>query len=102
MMAGGAYSKDAVELKSTVVTAQKTEEGVQEVPISMTVFDEFDMEDKRIKSIKDIAPYTPGLMFFNMQNGERFMPTIRGMISEGGSPSTVSLWLPVMTLSLWI
>lgn len=88
MLSGGAYAKDVKKLESTVVTAQKVEEDAQEVPISMTVFGEFDIEDKRIKSIKDIAAYTPSLMFFSDQNGDRFNPTIRGLRTESGSPSS--------------
>jgi len=88
MLSGGAYAKGDKKLESTVVTAQKVEENAQEVPISMTVFGEFDIEDKRIKSIKDIAAYTPNLMFFSDQNGTRFNPTIRGLRTESGSSSS--------------
>ena len=81
-------AKDIKKLDTVTVTAQKTKENVQEVPIAMSVFDEFDMEDKRIKSIKDIAPYTSSLMFFDDANGASFSPTIRGLKTDSGADSS--------------
>ncbi|MBN2831720.1 MAG: TonB-dependent receptor, partial [Campylobacterales bacterium] len=46
-------------LESITVTAQKSKEDVQNVPISMSVFDDLDLEDKSIESLDDIAKYTP-------------------------------------------
>jgi len=89
LLSGSIYAQDTTqELESITVTAQKTEENVQEVPIAMSVFDEFDMEDKRIKSIKDIAPYTSSLMFFDDANGAGFSPTIRGLKTDSGADSS--------------
>jgi iron complex outermembrane receptor protein len=46
-----------VEIEQMTVTAQKQEENVQEVPMSITVFDSLDIEDKKIESIRDMADF---------------------------------------------
>ncbi|WP_020588904.1 TonB-dependent receptor [Desulfobacter curvatus] len=66
------------KLDSITVTAQKTEENIQEVPISMTVFDEVTIEDKKIESIKDIAPYTSNFVLLDKGSGYS-APSIRGI-----------------------
>jgi len=78
LLAGGAYARGVTELGKTVVTAQKVEEKAQEVPVSMTVFDEFSIEDKKIESVKDIGLHTPNFTVMN-RSGNYYMPTIRGI-----------------------
>ena len=79
----------ANKLDTLTVTAQKTEQNIQDVPISMTVFNEYDIEEKRIKSVKDIAQYTPNLMFIDLNGGGSVLsPTSRGLNTEDGSFST--------------
>lgn len=74
------YAEDNTpkELESVTVTANKIEENVQEVPISMTVFDEFAIEDRKIESVQDIAPYTSNFILEDKTGGV-VMPTIRGI-----------------------
>jgi iron complex outermembrane receptor protein len=60
--------KRPVEIEEMTVTAQKQEENVQEVPMSITVFDSLDIEDKKIESIRDMADFVPNLMIY--QHGE--------------------------------
>ena len=46
------YAKDfGTKLETLTVTAQKVEENIQDIPISLTVFDEFDVEDRKIESV---------------------------------------------------
>jgi len=82
------YAKDIKNLDTVTVTAQKIEENVQDVSISMSVFDEFDIEDMQIESVKDIAKYTPNLLLFNINSSGILMPTIRGLNTDYGSFST--------------
>src|SRR4051794_35561404 len=44
-----------------IVTAQRVEQRLQDVPISITVFDETKLTNNNIQSARDIATYTPGL-----------------------------------------
>ena len=66
------------DLEVMTVTAQKREESVQEVPISMTVFDAIAIEDSKIESVLDIAPYTSNFALIDKSSGV-FSPVIRGV-----------------------
>ena len=68
----------SIELESVTVTAQKQEEKLQEIPVSITVFTDQDIEDKKIESLMDMADYVPNLMIF--ENGASGMnsPSMRG------------------------
>jgi len=82
------YANDTKKLDTVTVTANKVEENVQEVPISMTVFDEFKIEDKKIESIEDVASYTSNFTLIDRAGGISF-PSIRGISNSnaGGSQS---------------
>jgi len=82
------YANDTKKLDTVTVTANKVEENVQEVPISMTVFDEFTIEDKKIESIEDVASYTSNFTLIDRAGGISF-PSIRGISNSnaGGSQS---------------
>lgn len=83
-----AAAKETTALETVTVTAQKMEQDVQKVPMSITVFDEIAIEDRQIESVKDIAQYTPNLLLFNVNSSGVLMPTIRGMNTEYASFST--------------
>jgi iron complex outermembrane receptor protein len=67
------------ELETMTVTAQKQEENVQEVPVSITVFNEQDIEDRKIESIKDMADFVPNLMIYQHGCSGISSPTMRGI-----------------------
>ncbi len=75
-------------LEEMSVTAQKKEENVQKVPISISVFDEIAIEDKSISSLEDIAKYTPNLMLYNTGQEGLVVPSIRGISANVLSYST--------------
>lgn len=75
-------------LEEVTVTAQKKEENVQKVPISVSVFDEMSIEDKSIDSLEDIAKYTPNLMLYNTGQEGLIVPSIRGISGNVLSYST--------------
>jgi outer membrane receptor for ferric coprogen and ferric-rhodotorulic acid len=68
-----------VEIEQMTVTAQKQEENVQEVPMSITVFDSLDIEDKKIESIRDMADFVPNLMIYQYGASGKNAPTMRGI-----------------------
>lgn len=78
LLAGLAHARNVEELGATVVTAQKVEEKAQEVPVSMTIFDEISIEDRRIESVEDMASFTSNFMLTN-RGSNYYMPTIRGI-----------------------
>jgi len=77
------YAQETQELKSITVTAQKAEQNSQDVPISISIFDEYLIEDTKIESVKDIAQYTPNFMI-----PIEGSPVIRGLFSSGTTLST--------------
>ncbi len=83
------YAEDTPkELDSVTVTANKIEENLQEVPISMTVFDEFAIEDRKIESIQDVASYSSNFTLID-QGGGVFTPVIRGISNSIGEASQI-------------
>ncbi|MCP4119990.1 MAG: TonB-dependent receptor [Desulfobacteraceae bacterium] len=87
-------AKETTAPDEITVTAQKIEENIQEVPISITVFDEFAIKDRQIESVKDIAQYTPNFLLPNLGDNGILAPTIRGMSSDPHLISTtVSMYM---------
>ncbi|WP_321413794.1 TonB-dependent receptor [uncultured Desulfobacter sp.] len=87
---GYAEEQEAEVLETVTVTAQKREENVQEVPISMSVFDGMDIEDKMVETLDDIAKYTPGLTIINYGAAVKYAPSIRGLYSDYSAISSVA------------
>lgn len=93
-IAGAASAQEAAPsaLEEVVVTAQRRSESVQDVPISINVFDEQRLEAAAVQSLPEIARLTPGLQFQAI--GATETPFLRGVgntISLAGSESTVAL-----------
>ena len=86
--ANALLAKDSVELKDITVTSQKQEERYIDVPISLNVFNEFDIEDKKIDNISDLGNTTSNLIFLNAGGSSFYSPFIRGMASDTGVESS--------------
>lgn len=101
ILSNNIYAEKIKKLNDVTVTAQKIEENAQEIPISLTLFNEFDLEDKNIKDIKDLAFYTPNLMFFDNGGSFSFSPTVRGLrTAEGTFSSSLGVYIdgvPIIT-----
>jgi iron complex outermembrane receptor protein len=52
-------SREAYKLKSITVTAQKREENVQDVPASISVFSDMEIEDADIRDVSELTRFTP-------------------------------------------
>ncbi len=100
LLANNLYAKDVTSLEAITVTAQKSEENVQKVPISLSVFDDISIQDRSISTLADIAKYTPNLLLFNTSQQGLTAPSIRGIYANITSFSTpVSLYVdgvPIM------
>jgi iron complex outermembrane recepter protein len=87
---GGSASAAAAEpngvLQEIIVTAQKREERIQDVPMSITAFGERELERKGIASFQDYARMVPGLAFVDPGPGRQDF-IIRG-ITSAGNPIT--------------
>jgi iron complex outermembrane receptor protein len=66
LLATQAQAQDAMEhaggtIEEVVVTAQKRNESVQDVPISITAFDAQFVKDRGLSTVADVVAFTPGL-----------------------------------------
>ncbi|TYT23934.1 TonB-dependent receptor [Luteimonas viscosa] len=70
-------------LSTMVVTAQKREEQMQDVPISVTALDEQLLRDNNVSDIKDMQILVPGLTVTSTQNEAITTARIRGIGTVG-------------------
>jgi outer membrane receptor protein involved in Fe transport len=75
-----------------VVTAQKRQQSVQKVPISITVLSEKQLQRLDVQSLADVARQTPSLIAVSAGPGENEL-IIRGISSVAGTTSTVGYYL---------
>ncbi|MFC2950549.1 TonB-dependent receptor [Marinicaulis aureus] len=94
-LGGGAYAQS----DEIVVTAQKREQTLQEVPISISVVDGGDIKDQGIFSILDLSINMPGVSVFD--SGTINVALIRGVGTEGnlGFEQSVGFFLDDIYLS---
>ena len=82
--------KQASALGEIVITAERREELLQEVPISVSAYGKAAMDERGARSIDDIARLTPGVVFgrginYNSQSSDI---SIRGIESIAGAATT--------------
>jgi iron complex outermembrane receptor protein len=74
-----AQQRSGLMLEEVIVTARKIEENLQDVPLSITAFSAQEIESAGINNLYDLANFTPGLTFSNVQGDFLSVPVIRGM-----------------------
>src|SRR6267142_3335701 len=72
-------------MAEVTVTAQRREESLSKVPVSVTAMTQADIDNKGIKDISDVARFTPGI---NVDNSGTNNISIRGIASSGGAGTT--------------
>ncbi len=82
-------------LDNVIVTAQKQEQNLQEVPESISVLTRNEMEDRNIGGLWKAADFVPNLMLFDIGMTSFFsQPTIRGVYAPAYSMhSSVGLYV---------
>jgi len=83
----GSESDDSSSLSDIIVTARRVEERLQDVPISITVFNQQQLSDRNVVTAGDIATYTPSLTVNNSFGSDNSTFAIRGFVQAGGSQS---------------
>lgn len=73
-----ATGADAGVLEDIVVTARKTSEKLQDVPVAITAFSSAEIKSARIERLSDLAKLTPGLIFTPLFGRQNQLPIIRG------------------------
>jgi len=86
----GQQSSDTVAIEEIVVTAQKREESLQDVPISVSAYSAEFLERARIQDVKDLIELTPGVSGRTKDSYIDYV-SVRGIITNdfgiGGDPS---------------
>jgi iron complex outermembrane receptor protein len=88
---GNAHAQDAdtdpARLEEVVVTAQKKEQSVIDVPISMSVLGEAELEALRVEEVQDFVFTVPNVSYWRAAPQESTI-TIRGIGGNGGGRFT--------------
>ncbi len=90
-----------LKLEVVTVTAQKSKENVQEIPMGITVLDEQYIEDRGIESTFQLVDFVPNLMLVDNGVSSFYSPSMRGMSAYVGTLTvTTGLYVdgvPVLT-----
>jgi iron complex outermembrane receptor protein len=86
---GGGASASSNDI---IVTAQRMEQRLQDVPISITVFNQEMLDSKNVSSIRELSNFTPGLAVNNRYGADNTTFTIRGFYQEQRSFATVGVF----------
>jgi iron complex outermembrane receptor protein len=75
-----------------VVTARRTEERLQDVPISITVFNQDQLQKRNVAIASDLAVYTPSLSVNTRYGPEKATFAIRGFNQDAAAAPTVGVY----------
>lgn len=91
---GAAYAQESGGSEEVIVTAQKREQALNDVPISVTALDQEALDDRGLAQIDDLGRAVPGFSYTESRVGSPIY-TLRGVgfndIALGGRP-TVSVY----------
>jgi len=92
---GGVIAQEAL-LEEIIVTAQKRQQNLQEVPIAVTAFTGKMLQDSGIKDIRELAAVTPSLISYQSQNSTMASFGVRGISTSAqnwGLEASVGLYV---------
>jgi iron complex outermembrane receptor protein len=101
MSAATVFAQDATDADAAasgqnasdiIVTARRSEERLQDVPISITVFDQEQLNNRNISSSADLAAYTPSLSLNGRYGPEKASFAIRGFSQDLQTQPTVGVY----------
>src|SRR5581483_1540321 len=84
-------SPDAVALEEIVVTARKRDESYQDVPITVSVFTEQEIQAAGIESPRDFIAMVPNMTLVETQNVGNSFVTVRGISQARNSEPSVAV-----------
>lgn len=82
-----------------VVTAQKRNEDVKNVPLSVSVLSGKELENRKLVNFEDMARITPGVAIYNTGGSNLSRIVIRGVSSTNGT-ATVGVYLDDISLTV--
>ena len=74
------------EIEEIVVTAQKRSESIQQVPISITALTGYELDNKGLNDMQDVARYVPNFDMPTANISRNTTLRIRGIGSAGSNP----------------
>lgn len=77
-------------IEEVIVTAQKREQSIQDVPIAISAFDQEFLNDAGIDDVFELQFFVPGLTVYNSQSAAQTNFNIRGVGTAGNSLSLES------------
>jgi iron complex outermembrane receptor protein len=80
------------DIEQVVVTARRIQERLQDVPISITVFNQEQLTDRNILSGRDLATYTPSLAVNGRYGTENASFSLRGFSQEIRTAPSVAVY----------
>ncbi|MEH6664602.1 MAG: TonB-dependent receptor [Brevundimonas sp.] len=86
----GAAAQEVTSVDEIIVTAQKREQSLQDVPIVVTSLSEQVLEDAGVRDIKDMQILTPGLTVTSTTSETITTARIRGVGTVGDNPGLES------------
>lgn len=87
-----AQTADEGSTNDIIVTAQRIEQRLQDVPISITVYDQEQLTNQNVSSAKDLAAFTPGLNVNSRNGSDATNFSIRGFTQEQRTSATVGVY----------
>ena len=87
---GASQSSAAPDIDGTeiIVTATRQAQAVSRVPLSISAYSQEMMDSRGIKSVADVARFTPGVRFGRSAGGASNNISIRGIASDAGAGTT--------------
>ena len=74
-------------LEPATITANKHEENIQDVPMSITIINGMNIEDRQIADLNELGNFAPNLMIFSDGIGAINSPSMRGIHADAESLS---------------
>jgi iron complex outermembrane receptor protein len=92
VIAAEAAATGGDELTEIIVTARRTEENVQDVPISITVFNQEQLSNRNVVLAQDLATYVPSLSVNTNFGTENSSFALRGFVQDTGTAPSVGVF----------
>jgi len=92
VMTSPAFAAAENEDATIIVTARRVEENVQDVPISITVYNQEAITSRNIVNAADLATYTPSLSVNTRYGPEKAAFAIRGFVQDFATAPSVGVY----------
>lgn len=87
---GPAAASNATDVGEIIVTAQKREQSLQDVPVVVSVLNQQQLENAGVRDVKDLQTITPGLNVTSSTSPAQTSIRIRGVGTVGDNPGLES------------